>query len=229
MKLEQKSAMWTSSQRVTSEPVAISPWMDRVLAAFSLSLLSLSVFSAPMVTRSQMAILIVIGAGVLYISSTNGRTAERITQRRVALFLVLLLNVYLIRLADGWAGKVLYGYTPTEVGGLIGLAVFVLWCVRTIRLNEFKIVRSMVDAAVLFLFFLTTTGFLGLAVMLHLNGLSPQVKSDPLWVVLCAALLYFIFADLFESELAIRRTLRLSLFPMAAVCLLAPLAFWLTK
>ncbi len=203
-------------------------WMERLLLILYPSLLSLSMFSVPVLSASHFGILLGVGAVVLYTSSTNGSTTERITQRRVALFLVILLNIYLISLADGWASPVLSGQRLVRLGSLMGLAHFALWVIRLASRGGFRIIRSPVDVAVLLLLLLTSAGFLGLTVLLRINGLPLQVKSDLLWIVLSAALLYYMLADFFHTELAIKQTLRLSLFPVAAVCVLAPVSFWLT-
>ncbi len=215
-------------ERAHSGRLQTTTWMERLLYILYPSLLSLSVFSVPVLSVSHLAILLGVGAGVFYTSSTNGSTTERITQRRVALFLVILLNIYLISLADGWAGPVLSGRRLVRLGSLMGLSLFGLWVIRLARRGGFRIIRSPVDLAVLLLLLLTSAGFLGLSVLLRINGLPLQVKSDLLWIVLSAALLYYVLADFFHSESAIKRTLRLSLFPVAALCVLAPISFWLT-
>jgi hypothetical protein len=218
----------TPDQRVRSGRVRTTSWMDRLLVVLYPSLLSLSVFSVPVLSGSHLAILLGVGAGVFYTSSTNGSTTERITQRRVALFLVILLNIYLISLADG-SSPVLSGRTLVRLGSLMGFALFALWVIRLARRGRFRIIRSPVDVAVLLLLLLTSVGFLGLSVLLRINGLPIQVKSDLLWIVLSAALLYYMLSDFLHTESAINRTLRLSLFPVAAVCVLAPISFWLTR
>jgi hypothetical protein len=116
-----KSATWSRGLQTDQDAphegahsgrLQATTWMERLLYILYPSLLSLSVFSVPVISVSHLAILLGVGAGVFYTSSTNGSTTERITQRRVALFLVILLNIYLISLADGWAGAVLSGVVP---------------------------------------------------------------------------------------------------------------------
>jgi hypothetical protein len=215
-----------TGQRVRSGQSGRDTRMDAALLILSLSVLSLSVFSGPLITASRLVVLLAVGAGVLFTASTNGSTPERIGLRRVALFLVVLLNVYLISLTDALSGHVLLGYRLMELGGLLGLAVFGLWVIRAVQMRAFTLIRSPIDLAVLLLCLLTAAGFLGLTLLLHLTGLHVEVKLDLLRVVLLATLLFYILGDLLQTELAVKRTLRLSLFPLIAVGLVGTFSSW---
>jgi hypothetical protein len=206
--------------------IGIATWMDTPLLILSMSLLGLSVFSGPLVSAYHLGIFLTIGAGALYATSTGGTAPERIGQQRLALFLVVLMNIYLINFTHAWPASLLYGRTPVELASLIALTVFGLWGIRVIRLRAFKFIRTPLDLAVLVLCLVTLTCFIGLHVLLSLSDHPFPVKHDMLWIVLLATLLHYVLGDLLYSESVISHTLLLLLFPLA-VAVLGTIALWL--
>jgi hypothetical protein len=209
-----------------SGQIAITTWMNTPLLILSLSLLSMSVFSGPLVSAYHLGILLMIGAGALYATSSNGTATERIELQRLVLFLVVLMNIYFINLTDGWPTSLLYGRTPVELASLIALTVFALCGFRIIHLRAFKFIHAPLDLAVLVLCLVTSACFLGLHVLLSLSSQPLPVKYDLLWVVLVATLLHYVFGNLLQSEAVINRTLQLLLFPLA-VAVMGTIALWL--
>jgi hypothetical protein len=165
---------------------------------------------------------------VLYVSYLNGSRLERTHERQVALFLVVLVNVYLISLTKEGSGRYFFGLTVIEAASLMGITAFALWLIRIARLKTFTIIRSSVDVAMLLLLLLTSVFFLTLYVLIDLNGLAMRLESDLLWVVLVTSLLSYVLRDLLVFPSSIKRALRILLLPLVTVCLWFAVSVWRT-
>jgi hypothetical protein len=200
-------------------------WVDNPLLIVCFCLLSLSVFSS-LTSLSHLVLLLAVSGGVLYVSYLNGSSLERTHERQVALFLVVLVNVYLISLTKGGSGRCFFGLTVIEAASLMGITAFALWLIRMARLKTFTIIRSSVDVAMLLLLLLTSLFFIILYVLIDLNGLTMRLEFDLLWVVLVTSLLSYVLRDLLGSQSSIKRALRILLLPLVTVCLWFAISLW---
>ncbi len=216
------------AQTIGSDKLGIAARIDTSVLVLSVGLLSLSVFAGPLLTARDLVIILGAATGILYTTSTNGVTAERVGDRRLVLFLAILLNVHLISLTNGGAGRALYGRGLMQVGNAMALALLALWVLRLVWLRRFRVIHSALDVAVMLLFLLTSACFLGLSLLLRLNGVPSPLRPDLLWVVLLATFLYYSLRDALSTEAATKSTLKLLLLPMGAACLSWLIAPWLT-
>lgn len=196
----------------------VTRWMDAPLLILSGSILGLAALAGPFVSTQDAVVAMAIGAVALRSGSIHAHTAEATNERRCALFLVVLLNVYLISLTENVDLLSAYGWRLMDLADALALGIFVLGAIRSIRLRRVRFVRTSVDRAVFVLFLLTCASFLGLHVLLSLNGL-PAVRTDLLEVVFVAAVVYFVLGDVLETDAALARALRLALIPLAVAAL----------
>jgi hypothetical protein len=206
------------AQTIYSEEVGIATWIHTAVLMLSVSLLSLSVFAGPLLSAGDLVIILGVAAAMFYATSTNGITADRVGDRRLALFLAVLLNVHLISLTNSGAGQVLYGKSLMQAGNVMALVLLALWVTRRVLLKSFRVVHSPLDVAVMLLLLLTAACFLGLYLLLRLNGVPWPFRPGVLWVVMLSVLLYYCLRDVLPTEAATKRTLQLLLLPMGAAC-----------
>ena len=204
------------AQTIRSDRLGIVARIDTSVLVLSVGLLSLSVFSGPLLSARDLVIILGVAAGILYTTSTNGVTAERVGERRLVLFLAILLNVHLVSLTHGGAGRLLYGKGLMQVGNAMALVLLALWVLRLLWLRSFRVIHSALDVAVMLLLFLTSACFLGLSLLLRLNGVPSPLRPDLLWVVLLSSFLYYSLRDALSTEAATKSALQLLLLPMGA-------------
>src|SRR5215831_5553302 len=155
-------------------------WLNGLQLVLAVSLLGLSVFASPPHPLNVLLVFIVIGAGAIYLVSI--KAVARSSRRRVALFLVVLLDLDIIVSAAG-GHILLHGWTLREWGTILGLASAAVWAIRRIRLRSFGLMRGSVDVAVFLMWVVTSISFAVVQIGSWLGGASIQMSLDLFWIV----------------------------------------------
>jgi len=196
-------------------------WLNGLQLVLGVSLLGLSVFASPPHPLNVLLVFLAIGTSAIYLVSV--RAVTRSSRRRVALLLVILLDLDVIASSAG-GHVVLYGWTLREWGTILALASAAVWTIRRLRLRSFGLERGPVDVAVLMMWVVTSSSFA--AVQIGTRPGSASVSLDLFWIVSVATLLHFVLADVLCTAPAIKRTVLILLMPTLAACL-GTLALWL--
>src|SRR5262249_11976427 len=131
-------------------------WLNGLQMVLAVSLLGLSVFASPPHPMSVLLVFLAIGTSAIYLVSI--KAAARSSRRRVALFLVVLLDLDIVASAAG-GHILLHGWTLRDWGTILGLASAAVWAIRRLRLRSFGLMRGPVDVAVFLMWVVTSISF----------------------------------------------------------------------
>jgi hypothetical protein len=192
----------------------------------SLVLLGLSIFSVPRLAGQRSLILAGLAAVGLYLSLGRGRTRRHATRRGVALYTVILTNVYFITFSRYDHSALLLGATPMAFASLLALLSAAIWLGRLAILRSLPADAPTLDLTVLTLAVFSVIAYLRASALHGQYGVPLEPRAHLTWVIIISTLVYGIMNDLSRSAIA-ARVLRTAPFPLLISCSIATVWRWL--
>ena len=195
--------------------------IDLPLSVLSLMLLSLSIFAAARLSLQYEVTVTGLMAGIFYLNLAPGRTRERMTQRAMMLFLVILTDVYLISFAHNDHTGILWGATATQATTILTTLCFGLWVLRAVSRWSLATDAPILDLAIGILCGLSLIAYLRFLFLTHNTGATLEPARHLTWVVVVSSIIYRIVADVGRPPSKRAVLLRLAPLPLMISCGLA--------
>ena len=209
-------------QRVVRDDV--SSIADRPLYLASLSLLLFSFLSVKRLSAHPSLIVGGLGAALYFFNVPTDQRREWVLRRRMMLFTVLLISVYLITFSRNSSGAVFAGM---EAASWLALTVLGFWLARLTVVRSLPREAPAMDLAVLALAAVSLIDYARVGILHQYYSGPIEPERHLTWVVVVSALLYYVLVDLARTRVSSNYRLHEAAYPLLVSCCIAALWAWL--